>query len=766
MSTLERIRPRSFRDYQALPVLGPILDDFVRWSFARGSKLGSVKNRLKDCLRLSKFWADKRIVSWTDIPFEAFDDAYRYFHDDHPDTSGTARSMEEFLRDECGMPQRPLPEPTRSSERVEMFIGYLMKVRGLGSSTISAHRKYILLFMEHIGLEDGDGALAHLSSGAVDEFIAIRSKTLNRHSLQHLVGYLRSYLRFEFSRGTLPLPLHQTIDSPRIYRQEKLPRSLPWDTVKTLLEGIDRSDPQGKRNHLMLLMMATYGLRAVEIVSMTLDDIDWRGRTIHIPQGKTGNHLRLPLTDEVAITLIEYLKNARPPSSRREVFLRIRAPLTIRLKPTGVAEVFQREVRRSGLDIREQGVHCLRHSFAVHLLRQGTSMKTIGDILGHRSAESTCVYLRLAVEDLREVALDVPEYKGHGCNFLPRGEIKFLRIRPWQRKFPRKPFRSFLKTEIEAFLRLHHSLGKKFQKDEHVLYALDFFIVECCPGALRLDYSIFKRWCDTLSQYGATERRSRMLIVRKVSLYRQRTLPAAFIPDILTFPACAPKAPPFIIRPDEIGRLLRAIPIALCHDRYKLRQATIRLAVILLFTTGMRRGELLRLSLEDFNASDNTLFIRTTKFHKQRIIPLSDSAAKDVYAYIGRCGKHGFSMNPSSPLIRHDSPEGATCYTGSGLAGSWRMLCASAKLLTRKGVPPRIHDIRHSFAVNALLRWYENGNDPQAKLPQLATYMGHVSVLSTHYYLSFVEPLRTAASARFEKAFGNLTHNSKEGDAL
>jgi site-specific recombinase XerD len=109
--------------------------------------------------------------------------------------------------------------------------------------------------------------------------------------------------------------------------------------------------------------------------------------------------------------LLDYLRHARPPASQREVFLRARAPEGT-LKPTAVTESFQRWSTRSGLNIPFQGAHCLRHAYATHLLRCGTSLKTIGDILGHRSAESTCVYLKLALEDLRDVALPLPSELG------------------------------------------------------------------------------------------------------------------------------------------------------------------------------------------------------------------------------------------------------------------------------------------------------------------------------------------------------------------
>ena len=161
----------------------------------------------------------------------------------------------------------------------------------------------------------------------------------------------------------------------------------------------------------MLFLIATYGLRACEIVALTLDAIDWRGRRLHVPPRKTGTRLVLPLTDAAGTVLLRYLRRGRPASPHRELFLRQRAPAGV-LQPTAVGDVFQKWARRSGLPIPFHGPHCLRHAHAVALLRRGVGLKTLGDLLGHRPAESTCAYLRLATDDLREVALTVPPSTG------------------------------------------------------------------------------------------------------------------------------------------------------------------------------------------------------------------------------------------------------------------------------------------------------------------------------------------------------------------
>jgi len=228
-----------------------------------------------------------------------------------------------------------------------------------------------------------------------------------RASLQHEVAAVRGLLRFLAIDGRVRTGLDRQIDTPRVYRLEQLPRSLPWDTVTALLKSIDRKSDMGLRDYAMFLLIATYGLRASEVVAISLDDIRWRHSSLRIHQRKTSSPLELPLTNEVSAALVKHLQRTPPTAPYRRIFLRMRAPIGL-LKPTAITEAFQALVRKSGLEVPFNGPHCLRHSFAVQLLKSGTPLKTIGDILGHRTAESTSVYLRLATGDLREVSLPVP----------------------------------------------------------------------------------------------------------------------------------------------------------------------------------------------------------------------------------------------------------------------------------------------------------------------------------------------------------------------
>jgi integrase len=286
---------------------------------------------------------------------------------------------------------------------------HLERVRGLAVKTIRLHSATAATLLAHVDYDRDPVPLRDLGSADVEAFVRAAATRLCRESLQHVVAYLRSFLRFLASRREVTRGLDTSIDTPRLYRGERLPRALPWENVQSFLGAIDRATPTGQRDHAMFLLIATYGLRASEVAALRLDDIDWRAGRISVPRPKTDTPLELPLTDEVGAALIEYLRDVRPDLPCREVFARLRAPAGP-IGPTAISEAFHRAWTRHGTwPGPRRGPHCLRHSLAVHLLRQGTSLKAIGDLLGHRSAESTCVYLRLHVEDLRDAALDLPQ---------------------------------------------------------------------------------------------------------------------------------------------------------------------------------------------------------------------------------------------------------------------------------------------------------------------------------------------------------------------
>lgn len=400
---LAALFPRFHSRFTSLPLLGPHAEDFAEWLQSQGYPRLPIRLRIRELPRLDdrlrrrglgiEGLEGSRLASLA--PSDSQKDVY---------FTAVVRSFGRFL-DERGLLAHA--RPTRAEEVVAAYRAHLAQTRGLAESTATHHCATAEAFLEFIHLDRKPAALRRLTSRGIEEFIRATAPRVSRETLQHQVAHLRALLRFLAGRHEVARGLDSSIDTPRLYRGERLPRSLSWEIVKAFLASIDRSTPMGRRDFAMFLLIATYGLRTSEVAALRLDHLEWRSRQIRVPRPKTKTPLVLPLTDEVGAALLDYLRHARPDLDCREVFLRVRAPAG-RLAATAVTEAFQGWTRRGQHPISYQGPHCLRHSLAVHLLRQGTPLKAIGDLLGHRSAESTCVYLRLNVEDLREVALNLP----------------------------------------------------------------------------------------------------------------------------------------------------------------------------------------------------------------------------------------------------------------------------------------------------------------------------------------------------------------------
>jgi len=754
---LSKIRPRSYGRYVSLPLLGPVLNEFIDWSEQRGYAVGSIQRQLEGAAQIDRFLRHRGVRSLSNLNHEHFAEARRHYRLKTNMGSAIGR-IEQFLAESVGLAPLPAPRPTPSGCELSRYERYLERVHGFAESTIRSHIRSLREFLDHIGYDSSSEALKTLTSKEIESFICACAKRFKRSALQNLAGCLRHFLRYQHDQGVVTRPLYAEIDGPRVFRLEQLPRSLSRQVVEDFLRSIDQSTRRGIRDYTIFYLMSTYGLRTCEVVALTLDDIDWRAGIIQVPPEKSASKLVLPLTDPVGEVLIKYLKTGRPTLPFRELFLRARAPhgpVTTYIVGAG----FKDWVRRSGLDIPYRGPHCLRHSQATHLLRQGATLKEIGDLLGHRGAESTCVYLRLATDDLRTVALPVPQSPGA----IPALDISLPKTQPESRK-PRNAtpagsvefLKSFLAQEIRDYVQLKRSLGRKFRSETVTLQSLDTFLAGKYHSSSELTPEIFNRWCRTLNHVSPTTRRCRMLHVRNFCLYHRRSQPNSFLPDMRTFPDRVPYGEPYIFSELDVGRLLIATQQLGTSSRCPLRPQTIRIAIALLYTCGLRHSELLGLQLGDYNLAERSLTIRDTKFHKSRIIPLSDSMATELGGFLNLRAEAHLPMDVASPIIwnGYGGPKGKG-YTQRGLHITWGALCLALRILTPKGRPPRIHDLRHSMAVNALQRWYQAGENVQAKLPLLSTFMGHVSIDSTCYYLPFVEGIRSEASARFRQSFGS-----------
>jgi integrase/recombinase XerD len=399
--------PRDFQRYQSLPVLGPVMDSYAAWLSDQHYTWRSSRYELRMAAHVCQYLkrrAVRRIEDLTEIHLQA---CYRLFRRKFPGEASSVHVLQRFLSEHGWVQVAVAPQPNRTDIQLQAFRNHLRDARGFVPSTVQQHLSLAAEFLAWLNFENVPERLSSVSPETIDLFLQKLSRRMGRVALQKPIAALRNFLRFLAAGGVVAPGLDAQIDTPRVHRQEQLPRALPWPQVLAFLRSINRDLAIGKRDYAMFTLMATYGLRSCDVVRLTLDDIHWRIGRLRFCQGKTGQPLELPLTEQVGSAILDYLTKLPRYGTYRHLFLRIKAPGGP-LKSTGVIEAFQAWSRRSGLEIPFQGAHCLRHSYALHLLHQGLSLKTIGDLLGHRSPQSTAIYLRLATDDLREVGLHIP----------------------------------------------------------------------------------------------------------------------------------------------------------------------------------------------------------------------------------------------------------------------------------------------------------------------------------------------------------------------
>ena len=276
--------------------------------------------------------------------------------------------------------------------------------------TIRERIREIAIFLHFLGSRDVT-RLSQLQGADLSAFVSsqehYRAKTVSR-----IVSDLRMFLRFLSMRGILQQDLSHILPRIRVPRYTSVPPVWDRALLERLLKVVDRTSPMGKRDYAIFLLAYRLGLRPGDLRALTLDNLDWDAAVLRITQSKTGRPLRLPLTEEVGEALIDYLRNGRPPSTDREVFLRLRQPFRPFRDSFNISYLLKFWKERAGIRFRTEqrhGLHSLRHTLATQLLQQETPFPVIADILGHATTTSTMIYAKADVEALRSAALDVEE---------------------------------------------------------------------------------------------------------------------------------------------------------------------------------------------------------------------------------------------------------------------------------------------------------------------------------------------------------------------
>jgi site-specific recombinase XerD len=283
---------------------------------------------------------------------------------------------------------------------------FLVRERGLTSATVKNYLPTVHVFLtERFGTETIE--LERLVAQDANQFILRHAQHLSRTRAKLLVTALRSFLRFLYQRGDIPIDLASALLPVMHWRLSGLPKSLAPEQVNSMLDSCDRSTVIGRRDYAILLLLARLGLRAGEVVALTLDDLDWDKGIVTVP-GKGQRREPLPLPHEVGEALVGYLQDGRPLCNTRCLFVRISAPHRGFTGAAAICDVVRRALVRAGIDPPFKGSHMLRHSLATEMLRCGASLEDIGQILRHRHPETTQIYAKVDLEALRALAQPWP----------------------------------------------------------------------------------------------------------------------------------------------------------------------------------------------------------------------------------------------------------------------------------------------------------------------------------------------------------------------
>jgi site-specific recombinase XerD len=296
-------------------------------------------------------------------------------------------------------PDSPAAPASEQERLLAAFGQYLRCERALAAGTAGAYLARARRFLAGLG-----GSLDGLTAGDVTRAVLAEAERVSAGSAQYFVAALRAFLRFCYLDGHTAADLAWAAQAVTGRRRSALPQGISRSDARALLASCDRRRALGRRDYAVLVTLLRLGLRASEAAALTLEDIDWRAAEVTV-HGKGSRDERLPLPADVGEAIAAYLVRGRPASRHRQVFLRATPPAGP-LSRTGISDIVRRACARAGLP--QIGAHRLRHTAACQMAEAGTPLREIGQVLRHKSLESTASYARVGVAELRTLALAWP----------------------------------------------------------------------------------------------------------------------------------------------------------------------------------------------------------------------------------------------------------------------------------------------------------------------------------------------------------------------
>ena len=311
------------------------------------------------------------------------------------------------LRDAGSIAPAALLPITSQDQIFEEFGDYLRRERGLAPKSIIRHQPFIRRFLHEV-CPAGVGDLGRISQEEVIRYIERHARDWSAESGKAMCWSLRAFLRYLHHKGLNPLALAGCVPSIRQWKLASLPTYLSTAQVQKVLHGCDRATAMGRRDYAILMMLAKLGLRADEVATLTLDDVDWRSGEMLV-RTKGRQRARMPIPPDVGAAVVAYLRDGRPKSSCRRLFLRTLAPNVGFASGCAITMIAKTALERAGIrGYSHHGAHIFRHSLATELLRSGATLSEIGQLLRHESHDTTRIYAKVDIKALRTLSLPWP----------------------------------------------------------------------------------------------------------------------------------------------------------------------------------------------------------------------------------------------------------------------------------------------------------------------------------------------------------------------
>jgi site-specific recombinase XerD len=334
---------------------------------------------------------------------------YRAHHQrPRSDDTFTLKQLLSLLQQKGAIAEEEEPgEITPIGQLTGEFTLYLRQDRGLAPVTIDLYVFFIQRFLAACFDNEKSLHLSQLCAADIVGFVQDQAKCLHQKRAKVMTTALRSFLRYVRYRGDIKLDLAAAVPTVANGSMTSIPRAISAEHVQAILTSCNRHTAVGCRDYAILLLLARLGLRASEIVALTLEDIDWEAGFLKL-SGKRGEACPLPLPAEVGEAIATYLQEGRPHSTSRRVFLRCKAPIRGFKSSSAIGSIVRHSLERAAIDLPRKGAHQFRHGLACELLRQGASLAEIGELLRHRSPKTTALYAKVDLVALRTLALPWP----------------------------------------------------------------------------------------------------------------------------------------------------------------------------------------------------------------------------------------------------------------------------------------------------------------------------------------------------------------------